>query len=71
MSEKPGWVRLSIHPTTTDDEARQIVSAMSEIAQNAEAWAKDYAYNPHTNEFAHNSFRGGEAEKVKSWFVMS
>jgi len=71
LSEKPGWVRLSIHPTTTDDEARQIVSAMSEIAQNAEAWAKDYTYNPHTNEFAHNSFRGGEAEKVKSWFVMS
>lgn len=30
-SNKPGWVRVSLHPTMTDDEARYIVASINEI----------------------------------------
>lgn len=51
LSEKPGWIRLSIHPTTTNEEAHQIVRAISELCEHHEDWAKDYAYDAKVNEF--------------------
>ena len=53
LSQKPGWIRISLHPTMTDDELDLIVSALGEIAINHKEWAKDYVYNNHTNEFRH------------------
>jgi selenocysteine lyase/cysteine desulfurase len=51
LSEKPGWVRLSIHPTMKDSELRVIIGALKEIGLNHKEWGKDYTYNKHTNEF--------------------
>lgn len=51
LSEKPGWVRLSIHPTMKDSELRVIIGALKEIGLNHKEWGKDYIYNKHTNEF--------------------
>ncbi len=51
LSEKPGWIRMSIHPTTSDTEARQLVQAISELAENHEEWGKDYFYDSKINEF--------------------
>ena len=34
-SEKPGWVRISIHPTMTNQEVKFIVSSISSIAERA------------------------------------
>jgi selenocysteine lyase/cysteine desulfurase len=67
-SEKPGWVRLSLHPTTTDEEARFLVDAISTLAQNYREWSRDYAYNPTTNEFSHRRETGGIARRVQHWF---
>ncbi|EDM43431.1 aminotransferase [unidentified eubacterium SCB49] len=39
---KPGWVRVSIHPTTTDDEVNFVCNAIKEVAENAQEWAKEY-----------------------------
>ncbi|WP_436515906.1 aminotransferase class V-fold PLP-dependent enzyme [Ekhidna sp. To15] len=33
LAAKPGWVRLSIHPTMTDDEAYYILDAIREVAK--------------------------------------
>lgn len=52
-SEKPGWVRLSIHPTMTDEEADVIVEAIETIARDFRKWEGDYRYDPHTNEYHH------------------
>lgn len=68
LSEKPGWVRLSIHPTTTDAEVSTIVEAVGQISENAEAWARDYAYDPHTNEFSHMRWQDGSSRTVRRWF---
>ena len=51
LTPKPGWVRVSLHPTLTDREARFICEAVGSIQENIENWQKDYAYNKITNEF--------------------
>lgn len=42
FSKKPGWIRLSIHPTHTDAEIRYMMVAIRQLAQNHETWAKEY-----------------------------
>jgi selenocysteine lyase/cysteine desulfurase len=51
LSEKPGWVRISLHPTMTLDEVGQIIHALQQIAAHYKEWQEDYTYNRHTNEF--------------------
>jgi selenocysteine lyase/cysteine desulfurase len=34
LTSKPGWVRMSIHPTMTDDEMHYIMNAIEDIAKN-------------------------------------
>lgn len=53
LSEKPGWVRLSLHPTMTDQELEIILSAIRDIAENHEFMSKDYVYDKHKNEFSY------------------
>lgn len=50
-SEKPGWVRASIHPTLSEDDVEFIVEGVKEIVKNRETWAADYRYSPTRNEF--------------------
>jgi len=71
LSEKPGWVRMSIHPTMTNDELYLIINALKEIVANIDKWEKDYTYDIHKNEFFHISMNGSEKERVKSWFDLS
>jgi selenocysteine lyase/cysteine desulfurase len=51
LSEKPGWVRLSLHPTMTDAELEIILIAIKDIAENHREWGNDYSYDNHSNEF--------------------
>jgi selenocysteine lyase/cysteine desulfurase len=51
LSEKPGWVRLSLHPTMTDEEVLIIADALRQISKNHKLWSDDYLYDRHTNEF--------------------
>jgi selenocysteine lyase/cysteine desulfurase len=67
LSEKPGWVRLSIHPTTTTDEALEILDAVGQVVERGAEWGRDYEYSCHTNEFSHRSGRPNVAG-VRSWF---
>ena len=51
LSQKPGWVRLSLHPVLRDEELEYICDAISRIAANAETWQQDYTYDKRSNEF--------------------
>jgi selenocysteine lyase/cysteine desulfurase len=53
LSEKPGWVRLSIHPTLSGEELTFILEAIRQIARHHKAWGLDYTYDRHTNEFSY------------------
>jgi len=41
-STKPGWIRMSIHPTMTNTEVEFIMDGIEELAANFEEWSKDY-----------------------------
>ena len=71
FSTKPGWVRLSIHPTTTDDEVAEILSALRSLRKNIGKWERDYKYNIHTNEFSHKRFSESNRRIVQRWFELA
>jgi selenocysteine lyase/cysteine desulfurase len=71
LSNKPGWIRMSIHPIMTDAEVDAVLHGIEQVAAHHEAWAKDYTYDPHNNEFYHNSFQEPQQELVKSWLIKS
>ena len=61
-------MRVSLHPTTTDDEARRLVAAIADLAAHHRAWAADYTYQPATNEFTHRQDTGALGARVEKWF---
>lgn len=68
LLDKPGWIRMSIHPTTTNKEVDLICDAIISLAENFTEWEKDYQYNETTNEFIYKGFESKEKELVESWF---
>ena len=70
LIQKPGWIRMSIHPTTTNEEIKFVCDAIRELAQNHKQWAKEYHYNTKTNEFIHVNAKNSEKELVKNWFSL-
>lgn len=69
-TEKPGWVRLSIHPTITNREVDFICNALKELHKNIDDWSKDYKYDMQKNDYVHVSTKPIEQELVKSWFAV-
>lgn len=39
---KPGWIRLSVHPTTTNWELRHVAQAIEDLCLHHQDWRKDY-----------------------------
>lgn len=70
LSLKPGWIRLSLHPTMTGDELDYIVSAIREVGLHHEKWSKDYIYNNKTNEFRHRNEPADKSVIIKDWFSL-
>jgi selenocysteine lyase/cysteine desulfurase len=70
LSKKPGWVRWSLHPTTTDDEVHHFIFALQEILIHIDEWKQDYIYNPRTNEFHHKLDDPNDRRWVNEWFKM-
>ncbi len=68
LIKKPGWIRMSIHPTTTTEEIQFVCKSIKALAQHHSDWSKDYSYNSKTNEFMHKDAQNKEKEMVKSWF---
>jgi selenocysteine lyase/cysteine desulfurase len=66
LSDKPGWVRLSLHPTMRDEELYFIIDAIKKTVENIAKWEKDYKYNLHTNEF-YNEDSAGQV-RIEEWF---
>lgn len=54
-ADKPGWIRASFHPTTSDNEARFVVNAINEITENIEQWGAEYRFNPALGDFEHKN----------------
>jgi selenocysteine lyase/cysteine desulfurase len=70
LSMKPGWIRLSLHPTMTDDELLTIIEAIKQTVENIDEWKMDYLYNKHTNEFHHARYPEEINSDYSSWFSL-
>ena len=71
LIDRPGWIRMSIHPTTTDAEVSFMCEAIKKMADNFEEWSKDYSYDAPSNEFLHVSYKSKERELVDQWFNLN
>jgi len=71
LARKPGWIRMSIHPTTSCAEIEYVCKSIIELSKNHEEWLKDYDYDRYTNEFVHNSFKATKRDKaIDGWFEL-
>lgn len=68
LMQKPGWIRMSIHPTTTTAEIEYVCNSIIALAQNHQQWALDYKYNNKNNEFTHVGETEATAMPVTQWF---
>ena len=67
-STKPGWVRLSLHPTMTDAELDYILDAIHQTVANIDAWSQDYTYDKASNEHLHRHGGDTVAAMIEPWF---
>mgnify|MGYP000855555384 CR=1 FL=1 len=65
LTDKPGWIRMSIHPTMTNDELEYILDSIRALASQHSIWAKDYVYDSKENNFIH---KAEKPIKVKQLF---
>jgi selenocysteine lyase/cysteine desulfurase len=70
LSQKPGWVRWSLHPTTTDGEIHYFIVSLEAIIANISEWEQDYVYLKHINEFIHKEQQKNSPESYKKWFAL-
>lgn len=71
LSEKPGWVRLSLHPVMSDAELIYILDAIEQIAINPTKWLKSYRYDVHTNEYYPINQNQNLIKEINQWFELS
>ena len=55
MSLKPGWIRISVHPTMSNAEVERMMDAIELTASHFRIWEPDYHYDALINEFVYNS----------------
>ncbi len=63
---KPGWIRMSIHPTMTDIEITDIMDAIELMSLNFNEWSKDYEYNQDQNMFVHRTNEVNNKEYISN-----
>jgi selenocysteine lyase/cysteine desulfurase len=68
LSEKPGWIRLSLHPTMRNSELYEIIDGLKLIQHLSHRWGQEYKYNSHTNEFHHKISPVDEMALIEKWF---
>jgi selenocysteine lyase/cysteine desulfurase len=63
---KPGWIRMSIHPSMTNAEITEIMDAIELMSNNFNEWSKDYEYNQDQNMFVHRTNEISNREYIES-----
>lgn len=55
LIERPGWIRMSIHPTMTNKEVIFVCDGIKAVAENFKKWEDDYEYVATINDYVHKS----------------
>jgi len=67
---KPGWVRLSIHPTMSDALIHRMMDAVEQIVLHRASWSKEYRYDPVSHAFVSASGSQPAEPDLTSWFAV-
>lgn len=59
---RPGWIRLSVHPTHSDEEIESILKGIEYVAENHQTLSKKYTYNTKKNIFHCNDYESNIEE---------
>ena len=68
MFVKPGWIRVSLHPTMTESEVHFIADGICDVVNNIDLYRDSYRYDPNSNEFLH---KNEQIIKQESWFDLN
>jgi len=68
LTEKPGWVRISVHPTMTDEEAVYIADAVLQIISHVDDWGREYQFDKNSGDFIRISGTGPEIPDIMGSF---
>jgi selenocysteine lyase/cysteine desulfurase len=68
LSDRPGWIRASFHPTMTDKEVMYVCDAITQVASHHEEWSRDYEYHSASNEYSFKEDSTDSLEMIKRWF---
>jgi len=68
LSEKPGWVRWSLHPTSLNEEVNYFIQSLESIIANIPDWKQDYVYLKQTNEYMHKDQISNPSDRHIEWF---
>ncbi|HMQ45526.1 MAG TPA: aminotransferase class V-fold PLP-dependent enzyme, partial [Mariniflexile sp.] len=70
LIERPGWIRMSFHPTMTNAEIEFICDAIEAVAKNFKTWETDYHYHALKNEYVHCDKPATESKIAQDWFMI-
>ncbi|HPG40542.1 MAG TPA: aminotransferase class V-fold PLP-dependent enzyme [bacterium] len=51
LSKKPGWVRVSLHPTMTDEEVNYIADAIGQCIDKCKTWENEYRFHTASGDY--------------------
>jgi selenocysteine lyase/cysteine desulfurase len=68
LVERPGWIRMSIHPTITNAEIEFVCNSIKEVVANYKEWQKDYNYDAVSNEFVFKNQDDAAKNLIANWF---
>ncbi len=71
LSQKPGWIRFSLHPTMSNEEINIIMDAIADIVNNIKKYKEDYIYYPERNEYYHKNERPEDYRFIEEWFKLN
>ena len=69
LAERPGWVRLSIHPTMSTEEIIFACESIKKVVENYKEWERDYDYDADLNDYVHQSKPKTKAVLVEKLFL--
>lgn len=67
LADKPGWVRMSLHPTMSIAEIDTMISAVRDIADNGQYYAQDYHHHVALATFTHRSIGSASESTDEPW----
>ncbi|MDG1332720.1 MAG: aminotransferase class V-fold PLP-dependent enzyme [Crocinitomicaceae bacterium] len=72
-TQKPGWIRMSIHPTMSNEEVNYIMDSIEGLAKNHIEWSKDYTVHPISSavQFKDEKFAMDVKQEVDDCFELA